>query len=191
MRLNGRKILFVLAALPLLSGCTEILSFGVGFGAGYATHYFIAQNQQPAANPSGNSPLAQRTLSEMRRDTYGAPPAMGMAQYPPPQSGAGYYAAAPSQTAGAATNPSNIMSAPGYGTSVNENHNAAGRADHYKQSSANHYRSSVPQRNNYYDTPSQSARQINQGTAQTQRFIPMSHVQRLPSPYYYPQPAYR
>jgi hypothetical protein len=84
------KLLILFFALSSLSACTETISFAVGFGAGYATHYFVADyNQAPASNPAQDR-LAQKTMAAMQKD--GNPPMQGsaggaMAQFPPPRPG--------------------------------------------------------------------------------------------------------
>lgn len=88
MKPTFKRTVALTFACLLLSGCTEVLSFGVGFGAGYATHYFISQNQQQPSRSEAQDQLAQRTMAAMRQggsaSQYNSQSAYPMGQYPAP-----------------------------------------------------------------------------------------------------------
>ena len=65
----------------LLSGCSEILSFGVGFGAGYFTgQYFTKQEMQQAAQAKAKRDAAQKAQKMQKGGLM--PPAMNMGAMP-------------------------------------------------------------------------------------------------------------
>lgn len=94
MRIIKRFTVILLSCL-LLSGCAEVISFAAGFGAGYATAWYVydgnGNNKKMASRPQSAMPPQQMAMPnpQMGASSFGAPPGgmMPPSQYAPPPMG--------------------------------------------------------------------------------------------------------
>ncbi len=86
------KLCTVTAALMLLSGCTEVLSFGVGFGAGFFTgKYYAESDAKDKAAMANAAPQSIQGQPEQQYSSYSQPQQSQPMAYNDP-----YYGMAPS-----------------------------------------------------------------------------------------------